>query len=153
MRSTGLKFAIWLLVMGVWLAKPGKVHGQSQDQAESKGAAQGQASKDAPANASQKGSQAPNQAESQTAQEGDSLAAAARKTKQNKAKAATGKVYTEEDMSGLSSRGVSVVGQGNAGGAGAADDAYSGAQPRGYSATQPAKNEEAFWRGRAARGI
>lgn len=149
MRRADLISAIWLLVVGVWLAGAGRVRGQSQDQAQSKGAAQGQTSKDAPANTSQKGSQAPNQAESETAQEGDSLAAAARKTKENKAKAATGKVYTEEDMSGLSSRGVSVVGQGNAGGAGAADDGYSGAQPKGNSATQPAKNEEAFWRGRA----
>lgn len=149
MRSAGLKAVIWLLVVGVWLAKPGTVHGQSQDQAQSKGAAQGKVSKDAPANASQKGSQAPNQGESQTSQEGDSLAAAARKPKENKAKAATGKVYTEDDMSGLSSRGVSVVGQGNAEGAGTADDAYVVAQPRGNSVGQPARNEEAFWRGRA----
>jgi hypothetical protein len=56
-----------------------------------------------------------------------------------KAKAATGKVYAEEGMSALPSRGVSMVGQEGSGVASAGDDASAAAQSEGNDAAQCAK--------------
>lgn len=89
------------------------------------------------------------QSQAQPAEQPDSLAEAARKTKEKKAKSDPAKVYTEEDMSKLSSRGVSVVGEENSGGAGGSDGMNSGGKTGGNAAAQSGKNEETFWRGRA----
>ena len=71
----------------------------------------------------------------------DSLAEAARKAKAKKPAAAKGKVYTEEDLSGMKGPGVSVVG----------DAPKKGARRTG--STDPEGNggasSEEYWRGRA----
>src|SRR5467141_569257 len=77
----------------------------------------------------------------QPRQKEDSLAEAARKAKAKKAAAAKGKVYTEDDLSGLKGPGVSVVG----------DAPKKGA--RRVRPTDPGgdggENSEEYWRGRA----
>jgi hypothetical protein len=100
----------------------------------------------------------------QSAPAGDSLAEAARQARARKAKAAAGaganapKVYTEEKLSQLSGHGVSVVGDGNAGGSGSSSEessyANAGANAGGNSDTNGAggaggNNGEQYWRGRA----
>ncbi|HXO00235.1 MAG TPA: hypothetical protein VN881_14255 [Candidatus Acidoferrales bacterium] len=87
------------------------------------------------------------QMQDQSAPPEESLAAAARKAKAQKANTAPGKVYTEEKLAGLSGHGVSSVGSGTQGGdasSGSGDSyANSGAAP------QSGKSEEQYWRGRA----
>ncbi len=99
----------------------------------------------------------------QSAPAGDSLAEAARQARARKAKAAAGaganapKVYTEDKLSQLSGHGVSVVGDGNAGGSGSSgnESSYSnaGANSGGNSDANGAggggANGEQYWRGRA----
>ncbi len=75
------------------------------------------------------------------AQKQDSLAEAARKAKEKKPPAAKGKVYTEDDLSGLKGPGVSVVGE---------------APRKGARRAQPTdpdgdggENNEQYWRERA----
>jgi hypothetical protein len=147
MRYEELKSAIRMLVIGILLIVAGPVRGQSQVQAQSKTDAQSQPSKDSQASSSQAGSQAPSQAESPTAAAPDSLAEAARKAREKKAKQDPPKVYTEEEMSKLSSHGVSVVGEGNGRGGSAAGDRYVP-----DSRDQSRNREEAYWRSRA-RGL
>jgi hypothetical protein len=80
----------------------------------------------------------------------DSLAEVARKAKAQKANSGTGKVYTEEKLAGLSSRGVSSVGSGTQGGdasSGSGDSYY--ANPGADAAPQAGKSDEQYWRGRA----
>jgi hypothetical protein len=144
MRHEGLRSAIWLLAAGVWLAAAGAVCGQSQEQAQSKGDTRDQASKNAQANPAQTGSQAPGQAESQPPAPADSLAEAARKAREKKGKQDPPKVYTEEELSKLSSHGVSVVGEGNAPGSGSRGDGY-----KQNNSEQSRNREESYWRGRA----
>jgi len=122
-------FAAALLVGG---AAPARA--QAQDQAQRKD--------QAPADANAKRDAQPG-SETQTARPPDSLAEAARKAREKKAKQDGAKVYTEEEMSKLSSHGVSVVGEGNAGGGNSSDGGYS---PRGNT---PRDQEEAYWRSRA----
>jgi hypothetical protein len=147
MSNEELKSAIWMVVIGMSLVFAGPVRGQSQDQAQSKGNAQAQPSKDSQASASQTGAQAPSQAGTQAAAPADSLAEAARKAREKKAKQDPPKVYTEEEMSKLSSHGVSVVGEGNGRGGSAAGDRYV---PDNRDQTR--NREEAYWRSRA-RGL
>ncbi|MFZ0584453.1 MAG: hypothetical protein WAN72_11655 [Candidatus Acidiferrales bacterium] len=100
----------------------------------------------------------------QSAPAGDSLAEAARQARARKAKAGAAgaganapKVYTEDKLSQLSGHGVSVVGDGNAGGSGSSGDesSYSnaGANSGGNSDANGAggggANGEQYWRGRA----
>ncbi len=77
----------------------------------------------------------------QPPQKGDSLAEAARKAKAKKPVAAKGKVYTEEDLSGLKGPGVSVVGEAPKKGA-------RRARPTGPDG-DGGENSEEYWRGRA----
>jgi hypothetical protein len=139
-----LQSAIWFLAAGVWLAGAGQMRGQSQEQAQSKSEAQAQSSKDAPAKASQAGASAASQSDSQPPAPADSLAEAARKAREKKAKQDSPKVYTEDEMSKLSSHGVSVVGEGNGPGGNSAGDRYVP-----DSRDQSRNREEAHWRGRA----
>ena len=77
----------------------------------------------------------------QPPQKEDSLAEAARKVKAKKPVAAKGKVYTEEDLSGLKGPGVSVVGEAPKRGA-------RRARPMGPDG-DAGENSEEYWRGRA----
>ncbi|HTF23760.1 MAG TPA: hypothetical protein VK937_07540 [Candidatus Limnocylindria bacterium] len=77
----------------------------------------------------------------QPAQKEDSLAEAARKAKAKKPVVAKGKVYTEEDLSGLKGPGVSVVGEAPKKGA-------RRARPTGPDG-DGGENSEEYWRGRA----
>jgi hypothetical protein len=143
MKNKGLKPAIWILAAGVWLVGAGPTRGQSQEQAQSKSETQAQSSKDAPAKASQAGAAA-SQTELQPPVPADSLAEAARKAREKKGKQDAPKVYTEDEMSKLSSHGVSVVGEGNGPGGNSAGDRYVP-----DSRDQSRNREEAYWRGRA----
>jgi hypothetical protein len=78
----------------------------------------------------------------------ESVAEAARKAKAEKTKAKPKKVYTEEDLSGLQGKGISVVGQESA--ADTKEEKGEGAEPESPGAGKPAK-DEAYWRGRAAK--
>jgi hypothetical protein len=111
----------------------GGARAQAQDQAKRKD--------QAPADANAK-PDAQAGSETQTATPPDSLAEAGRKAREKKGKQDPPKVYTEEEMSKLSSHGVSVVGEGNSGG-NSSDGGYS---PRGNT---PRDQEEAYWRSRA----
>jgi hypothetical protein len=74
-------------------------------------------------------------------QKEDSLAEAARKAKAKKPPAAKGKVYTEDDLSGMKGPGVSVVGE-------APRKGTRRAQPTGPDGDEE-PNSEQYWRGRA----
>jgi hypothetical protein len=97
----------------------------------------------------------------QSAPAGDSLAEAARQARARKAKAGAAganapKVYTEDKLSQLSGRGVSVVGDGNAGGSGDSSseespysDAGAGSGSGASAAAGAGSNGEEYWRGKA----
>jgi hypothetical protein len=93
----------------------------------------------------------------QSAPAGDSLAEAARQARARKAKAGAAganapKVYTEDKLSQLSGHGVSVVGDGNAGGSGdssSEESSYSGADSGASAAAGAGSNGEEYWRGKA----
>ena len=86
--------------------------------------------------------QSPSQAQpTNPDQKEDSPAEAARKAKAKKPVAAKGKVYTEEDLSGLKGPGVSVVGDAPKKGA-------RRARPTGPDG-DGGENSEEYWRGRA----
>jgi hypothetical protein len=138
-KNDRLKLLPYLLALTAWFAAvpPARAQGTTQ--------LQDSAQKQSTAAPSQ------SQAQPQAAHQVDSLADAARRAKEKRAKSAAGKVYTEEDLSGLSGRGVSVVGQDDAGRAGAEEGAPPVAQSNGNDAAQSAKKEEAYWRGRARR--
>jgi chromosome segregation ATPase len=70
----------------------------------------------------------------------DSVAEAARKTKETKAAAAKGKVFTEDDLAGLRG-GVSVVGTEN--------KKQAQVKPTKAEDAADAQNGEAYWRGKA----
>jgi hypothetical protein len=140
MRNEGLKCAISIVVAGVWLAGVGPIQGQSQSNSE----AQAQSSRDARANASEARPTVGSQSDSQPPAPADSVAEAARRAREKKAKQDSPKVYTEDEMSKLSGHGVSVVGEGNGRGGNSAGDRYVP-----DSRDQSRNREEAYWRGRA----
>jgi len=115
---------------------PVAAFGQSQTQSSPPPAQQQQQSQPA-----QTASQAPAQSQTSAAPATDSVAEAARKAKAKNAaaKSVAGKTYTEEDLAGLPSRGVSVVGDGAAS---RPSDDYNSSQ-------QQQNSQEAYWRGRA----
>jgi hypothetical protein len=84
--------------------------------------------------------------EDQSAPAAESLGEAARRARAQKTQAAKPKVYTDDSVTTLSGHGVSVVGDGNAGGGGASSggNAYGGGGAQGASGSQ-----ESYWRGRA----
>jgi chromosome segregation ATPase len=93
--------------------------------------------------AGQSPSQSQSQTQSQTAPQDkqDSVAEAARKAKAKKATAAQGKVFTEDDLSGMKKSGVSVVGVENTRRARRA--------PTSNGEGDDAPNTEEYWRGRS----
>jgi len=84
----------------------------------------------------------------QSAPAAESLGEAARRARAQKAGAAKPKVFTDDSVTTLSGRGVSVVGDGNGGGGGTS---YSGnAESSGGGGAQGAAgSQESYWRGRA----
>jgi len=82
----------------------------------------------------------------------DSLAEAARKARAKKMKTEPARVYTDENISGLGGRGVSVVGDGDSGGGSSAEYREPAAEPKAGAETRSGGNDEAYWRGKA-RGI
>ncbi len=94
--------------------------------------------------AAQSSSQNPSpQAQSQTAgsEKQDSVAEAARKAKAKKAASAQGKVFTEDDLSGMKKDGVSVVGT--------ESKKHPGPTPAQNGDGEDAPNGEKYWRGKA----
>lgn len=94
-----------------------------------------------PAGQSQSQPQAQSQSSTPPEQKQDSVAEAARKAKAKKAAAAQGKVFTEDDLSGMKKGGVSVVGNDNV------------KRPRRAPASDGdgdyAPNSEEYWRSRS----
>ena len=94
------------------------------------------------------------QMQDQSAPAAESLGEAARRARGQKTKSAAGapKVYTDDKLSQLSGHGVSVVGDGNSGGASASGEGSStssGENSGGTGAASGGKNDEQYWRGRA----
>src|SRR5271156_85304 len=81
----------------------------------------------------------------QSAPPADSLAEAARRAKAQKPKSAAPKVYTDDSVAHLSGHGVSVVGGGDAGGSGDAQEEVSDQA----GTPQAGASQEQYWRGRA----
>jgi hypothetical protein len=139
MRASLRIAAICSFAAALLLAGGAPARAQAQDQAQNKDQAPATVSGQPQAQAGDSAARA----QPQTAPQQDSLAEAARKAREKKGKQDPPKVYTEEEMSKLSSHGVSVVGEGNAGGGNSSDGGYS---PRGNT---PRDQEEAYWRSRA----
>ncbi len=156
---------VLVVVMGLCAAFAPAAHGQSAagaaTAASGAGTAQAQSSaatKPAVGGATQtavataqNSSQSEPKMEDQSAPAAESLGEAARRARAQKAKTATGKVYSDDAVSNLSGHGVSVVGDGQAGGG----SSYSGSSPGGAGgsgssgASGSAGGGEQYWRGRA----
>jgi hypothetical protein len=120
-----------LLLLAVFGANSAQAQSQSQTSAQ-------------PSVESKSKSQTDTSAQSQSNPKADSLADAARKAKAKKGASATGKVFTEDDLSSLPGNSVSVVGQ-KAAGAGSSKASNVDADDAAGSG-----NGEAYWRGRAS---
>ena len=94
-------------------------------------------------------SQASTDQQSQAADQ--SLGDAARKARAERSKSAPAKVYTQDDLSHLSSSGVSVVGQKDSATSGTTGSADSSVEAKPDAAAKSGENEEAYWRGEARK--
>jgi len=147
MRYGRSNFAVCLLAIAAWLAPAGNWRAQAQDQSQGQDKSQTNGANEKEDQAAPSSNSAEPQAgaaqvssQTQPPSQPDSLAEAARKAREKKAKQDSGKVFTEDDMSKLPSHGVSVVGD--------ADSSKS--SDSGYSNSNYAGNqEEAYWRSRA----
>jgi len=160
------KFILGVLLAAL-IAAPGAA-AQAQSQTSSQASSQStapaktQGQTDAPANSpapteakTQKASSNEFQMESQEAPPAESLGAAARRARSQKAAAPAAKVYTEDKVAGLSGHGVSVVGDGNQSrDSSAAENAEiserepsAGGAPKASS--QSGNSEEKMWREKA----
>jgi len=103
------------------------------------------------AKSSDAGTQSEPQMQDQSAPPTESLGEAARRARAQKAKTATTKVYSDDSVSTLSGRGVSVVGDGKAGGGSSySGNSYGGGSGAAQGAAQgSAGSQESYWRGRA----
>jgi hypothetical protein len=151
-RTFAQAFAV-AAVLALWVAPPAPAQSAQPAQDANQSSAQ-----------SSTGSSQPQMVD-QSAPAQDSLAEAARKAKAAKAKASgdsattaantTPKVYSNENLGSLSSRGVSYVGSGNTSSGGGSN--YSGSANSNGAAAQggnsgggaSGKNDETYWRGRA----
>lgn len=79
----------------------------------------------------------------------ESLADAARKAKAKKVQSSAPKVMTDDDLSSLGGRGVSVVGDGNSGARGTGGAQNSAVSGDAGNPAPAGTNDEKFWRGRA----
>ncbi|MFY9529409.1 MAG: hypothetical protein WBC04_00685 [Candidatus Acidiferrales bacterium] len=130
-----------LLLLVVWCATSALAQSQSQPAAQPPAESNPKSQSQAPA---QSQSQSSAQSQSQSDPKTDSLADAARKARVQKGKSATGKVFTEDDLSGLPGNTVSVVGQESS--AGVASSKSSNLETNGGANSA---SDEAYWRGRA----
>jgi hypothetical protein len=124
--------------------------GTAQNASSSQTAAQS-AAQSSSQGAAQTGAQSEPQMQDQSAPAAESLGEAARRARAQKAKAAaTAKVYSDDSVSNLSGHGVSVVGDGQAGGGSSSDAGSSGGGAGASSgASSGAGGGEQYWRGRA----
>jgi hypothetical protein len=132
-----------LLLLVVWCATSALAQSQSQPAAQPPAESNAKSQSQAPAQP-QSQSQSSTQSQSQSDSKTDSLAGAARKAKVQKGKSATGKVFTEDDLSSLPGNTVSVVGQESS--AGVASSKSSNLETNGGANSG---SDEAYWRGRA----
>ena len=112
----------YLLVVVVWLMAAAPAHSQSQASTDQQSQASGQ-----------------------------SLGDAARRARADKNKSTPAKVYTQDDLSHLSSSGVSVVGQKDSAASGSTESANSSAEAKPDASAKSQNNEEAYWRGEARK--
>ena len=84
----------------------------------------------------------------QPAPQQDSVGEAARKAKAKKAKAPSGKVYTQEDLAGMGGT-ISVVGQADSGSSGSTEPGDSSVPQKKGGASKSGNDQEANWRGKA----
>ncbi len=130
---------ICVLLLVIWPLATAFAHSSSSSQ-QSSSSSQQSSSQQASEQA-QRQSQAQSATPDQPPQKEDSLAEAARKAKVKKTPPAKGKVYTEDDLSGMKGPGVSVVGEAPKTGA------------RRVRPMEPVgdrgENSEEYWRGRA----
>jgi len=131
---------ICFLIALTWPFAAAYAQSASSSQQFSSSSQQSSSSQPAPAQ-TQPQSQAQPATPDQPPQNQDSLAEAARKAKAKKQAAAKGKVFTEDDLSGMKGTGVSVVGEAPSTGARPAKPNDPG------GADKP--NGEEYWRGRA----
>jgi hypothetical protein len=126
-------------------ATQGQAPSAANSSANSSAKPQAVAAAQKPADAS---AQSEPQMQDQSAPAAESLGEAARRARAQKAGAAKPKVFTDDSVTTLSGRGVSVVGDGNGGGGGTS---YSGnAESSGGGGAQGAAgSQESYWRGRA----
>src|SRR5258708_3564218 len=130
---------ICFLLASTWPFAAAYAQSASSSQQFSSSSQQSSSSQPAPAQ-TQPQSQAQPATPDQPPQTPDSLAEAARKAKAKKQAAAKGKVFTEDDLSGMKGTGVSVVGEAPSTGARPAKPNDPG------GADKP--NGEEYWRGR-----
>src|SRR5580692_11160984 len=128
-------------------ATAGSAPAQAQSSPAAKAAPATQAAGAAAPNSSQTAAQSDPQMQDQSAPAAESLGEAARRARAQKAKTATAKVYSDDSVSNLSGHGVSVVGDGQVGGAAASYS--SGGAASGGGAQGAAGSQESYWRGRA----
>jgi hypothetical protein len=148
-KAAFAKYIFILLAMVLWL--PILTLGQSQSQTQPAGQSQSAAETQSQASTpktSHTQSQTTSASEPQMqsmAPPQETLADAAKRAKAQKPKSESGKVFTEDDVSGLPGHGVSVVGDGLVGGSSSPEtgNSYAGS---GSSSTA---NDEKYWRGRA----
>jgi chromosome segregation ATPase len=99
------------------------------------------ASQQSPPPAQSSQDQSASQAQTPAQDKPDSVAEAARKAKEKKAASAKGKVFTEDDLSGIKKDGVSVVGT--------EGKKPSNSPPATGKEEEDAPNGEKYWRGKA----
>ncbi|HXN72956.1 MAG TPA: hypothetical protein VN861_10440 [Candidatus Acidoferrales bacterium] len=147
LAATSTAVGLALLAMSLALVVSGQSQaGSSSTPPQAAGQSSAPSSSQSPAQTKgQASSQSEPQMQDQSAPPEESLAEAARKAKAQKTKSATGKVYTEEKLAGLSGRGVSSVGPGSNGDA----SSSSGDSNANSGAPAAGKSDEQYWRGRA----
>lgn len=145
-ETTVLRNVIALL--GVLVCSAGVVLAQSQSQTNSQSQSQAPP-QPAVQSSTQPGTQSGTPSGAQPEQKEESLADAARKARAKKAKSEPGKTYTDENISGLRSGGISVVGDGNSGGASSSETGNSVAESRANDGAKSGRDEEAYWRAKA----
>jgi|SRR5271155_2579860 len=99
--------------------------------------------------ASQSQAQPQNQMQVMPGAQPESLADAARKAKAKKAQSSAPKVMTEDDLSGLSGHGVSVVGDGNSGARETGEAPNPAVSGEAGNPAPSGTSDEKYWRGRA----
>lgn len=148
-KAAFAKYVFILLAMVLWspILTLGQSQSQTQPPAQSQAAGQTQTQTSAPKNSktSDQTASAPEQQMQNMTPPQESLGDAAKRAKAQKAKSESGKVFTEDDVSALPGHGVSVVGDGLAGGSPSRETANS------YASHSPSAtaSDEKYWRDKA----